>query len=240
MAEETYQLSRQSAQDFIEIRRRTLGIRERGPVFKPAQPIDQAGASGLWFELTGTYNASTGYPWKRLIPDGTGTDFTDASPAVTGDYLYDANGNESRISGERVFVRPHGTVSGNPSYMIVAGAGGDRICFKITNAAQDGTNKRWTYTAKRQAKTATGYGGWSNHAADTADYTLYNSLENMNGATGLYGNGVNSANLTGTFAIQRIPNDAIVWATAVTFTTGGTTYTEYWFESPNGIDGACP
>jgi hypothetical protein len=87
-------------------------------------PTQRPASSGYWFELTGTFNASTGYPWKRLIPDGTGTDFADASPADTGSYLYDPNGNETRSSGERVFVRPHGTVSGNPSYMIVAGAGG--------------------------------------------------------------------------------------------------------------------
>jgi hypothetical protein len=108
----------------------TVVVRPRTQQQSAAQQARPA-SPGYWFELTGAFNASTGYPWKRLVADGTGTDFTDASPADTGSYLFDPNGNETRTSGERVFVRPHGTVSGNPSYMIVAGAGGGSSITKL-------------------------------------------------------------------------------------------------------------
>jgi hypothetical protein len=140
----------------------TVVVRPRTQQQSAAQQARPA-SSGYWFELTGTYNASTGYPWKRLIADGTGTDFTDASPADTGSYLFDPNGNESRTSGERVFVRPHGTVSGNPSYMIVAGAGGGAAdgFFAVLvkwNAGSDGNNTTYaTWTYDLYATSDTGY-----------------------------------------------------------------------------------
>jgi hypothetical protein len=112
--------------------------------------------------------------------------------------------------------------------------------FRIASSSQDGTNKRWTYTCKLQAKTATGYGGWSDSGTDTADYTLYNSIENGNGATGTYGNGVASSNLTGTFAVKPLGANARVKAWPVTFTASGTSYTEWWFSAVNQVDGACP
>jgi hypothetical protein len=129
--------------------------------------VDGAGAGGFWAELTGTYNASTAYPWKRLVADGTGTDFADASPAVTGDYLFDPNGNETRTSGERVFVRPHSSVTVGeatvPTYMIVAGAGGGAAdgFFAVLvkwNAGSDGNNTTYaTWTYDLYALDDTGY-----------------------------------------------------------------------------------
>jgi hypothetical protein len=140
------------------------------------------------------------------------------------------------VTGHVIDVAPDGR------YIVVAGSGSvaSSHWFRIASSSQDGTNKRWTYTCKLQAKTATGYGGWADSSDDTADYTLYNSIENANAATGTYGNGVASSNLTGTFAVKPLGANARVKAWPVTFTVDGTPYTEWWFSAVNQVDGACP
>lgn len=116
--------------------------------------------------------------------------------------------------------------------------------FRIASSTQDGSNKRWTYTAKLQAKTSAGYGGWEDDTNDTADYTLYSENEDQNGSTGTYGNGVSQANLDnindpdGTFDLQAIPTGTRVTAKRVVVTDGTV---EWWIINlPNGVDGACP
>ena len=136
----------------------------------------------------------------------------------------------------------HPVVAGDGVRVVMGGGGGSEIRFKITASTQDGTNKRWTYTARKQIKTSAGYGGWA-AAADVADYTLLNSIEVSNGATGLWGNGVNSTNLPAspaTMTIQPVPNGVIVRAWVETFTpSGGAASIEYWFSYENGVDGSC-
>lgn len=113
---------------------------------------------------------------------------------------------------------------------------------KLTAHTQDGTNKRWKYDWVEVEKTSTGYGGWTNVSGGRSgsgsdfDYA-YNSIENGNGASGLYGNGVNSTHLTGSLDIQPAPANTIVRGQIVYIS--GTDKPEVWFEYANGIDGAC-
>lgn len=106
---------------------------------------------------------------------------------------------------------------------------------RITGRTQDGSNKRWTYTFAELSKTSAGYGGWTDLTGGRTG-NAYNLAEDQNGASGLYGNGVNSANLTGTFDLQPIPTGRRVRITPA-YVTDGTL--EYWFEAENGIDGEC-
>lgn len=130
-----------------------------------------------------------------------------------------------------VSVSPLSYADDGKPITILLGTGGSDVPFLITTAIPDGTNKRWVYGAKKAEKTAAGYGGWVYSTTDTAAYALYNSAEDMNGATGLFGNGINSANLTGSFAVQPIPTGRLVWATLYE--------SEWWFDSANGVDGGC-
>jgi hypothetical protein len=108
----------------------------------------------------------------------------------------------------------------------------------IVAAARDGSNWRWVYTIRAAEKTADGYDGWSN-TADSTDLTAYNFAEDLNGASGLLGNGVDTANLPdppATFAPQPIPVGSPVWVVSVSAPAG----TEYWIvQYPTSIDGAC-
>ena len=118
--------------------------------------------------------------------------------------------------------------------------------FKISSSTRDGTNYRWTYTAKRQVKTTAGWNGWEDSAADTADYTLLNTAEASNDSTGTYGNGIAQANIDaannagnggGTFEVKPIPVNTIVWAQPLSLADGTL---EWWIIGmPNGVDGAC-
>ena len=107
----------------------------------------------------------------------------------------------------------------------------------VSAYSQVGSNKQWTYTVTRQVKESAGYGGWGDDS-DGFSYTCYNMAEDGNGSSGLMGNGVDTANLTGTYDVQPIPagRAVVVFETSL---VDGTT--EYWIVGdPNGIDGACP
>src|SRR4051812_18686406 len=95
------------------------------------------------------------------------------------------------------------------------GQGFDSFWIQIGTSSQDGSNKRWKYDWIEVYKSAAGYGGWtavdsgrSGHG-DDFDYA-YNGVEDLNGASGTFGNGVDSANLTGSFDIQPVPANVIV------------------------------
>lgn len=110
----------------------------------------------------------------------------------------------------------------------------------LTSSSQDGSNKRWKYAWSEAYKTSAGYGsGWSTlpngRTGTTSTNTAYNSIENINGASGAYGNGVTSTNLTGTIDIKAIPNNTPIFLRPV---RTGTTL-EYWFSISNGVDGGC-
>ena len=118
--------------------------------------------------------------------------------------------------------------------------------FKISSSTRDSTNYRWTYAAKRQVKTTTGWHGWLDSTADPADCTLLNTAEVSNDSTGTYGNGITQANIDsannagnggGTFDVKPIPKNTIVWAQPLLLADGTL---EWWIIGmPNGVDGAC-
>lgn len=127
-----------------------------------------------------------------------------------------------------------------PPRVASGGSGDAGRWFRITAATKDGTNYRWTFTAKIQEKTGAGWSGWTDSATDTANYTLYNGTEVPNGSTGTFGNGVSSTNLVGLYAVVPLGVGARVKAWPVTYVDGeGNTQTEWWFSLVNQIDGAC-
>lgn len=134
---------------------------------------------------------------------------------------------------------PHGSVGATRKKIFTtAGGGGDSgRWFRIASSTRDGANYRWTYTAKRTTKATAGYGGWADDTADTADYTLYNGVDDANGATGTFGNGVSSANLTGSFAPVPLAAGAKVHAMPVKVASTGET--EWWIDRVGQIDGGC-
>jgi hypothetical protein len=127
------------------------------------------------------------------------------------------------------------------------GATGVFIRAKITGAtvADTPAKNRWKYSWREVEKTVVGYG-----TAGTGPWTVlsggregtsnaYNYVEAANDATGQQGNGVDVANLLGTFALKAVPNDVIVLLEEINFRVTGTLYTEYWFSYENGVDGEC-
>ena len=112
---------------------------------------------------------------------------------------------------------------------------------------KDSTNYRWSYTWTEVAKTTTGHAGWATKSGGRSGTAggsdaAYNTMEDMNGATGTFGNGATSTNLVTadySFEVQPAPANLLVRMWPVTFTVGTTEYTEYWFSYANGVDGSC-
>lgn len=101
--------------------------------------------------------------------------------------------------------------------------------IKISASSKDGSNFRWTYTAKLAYRVATGFGAW---VVEGNNITAYNSIEQMNSSSGVMGNGVDTANLAGTsLELQPAPAGAIVLATFE--------FDAWVFSYENGVDGAC-
>lgn len=114
---------------------------------------------------------------------------------------------------------------------------GDRSFWaKITANSTDGTN-RWSYTFAEVYQSAAGYDHWDT-VADGLTGTARNTLENMNGASGMLGNGVTVANLIAgdaDFALSPCPINAVVRVFRVDAAGTDT----YWFTYANGVDGGC-
>jgi hypothetical protein len=117
---------------------------------------------------------------------------------------------------------------------------------KVLSAAQDGANKRWTYSVQ-EVGMGLGASFWA--AAFTpfgAAFSAFNLNERANlGATGMNGNGIMGSNLTGTFDLKPVPPGAIViveWFPRLTVLGGALTGDWVITRSglANGVDGACP
>ncbi len=118
------------------------------------------------------------------------------------------------------------------------------IRVRIGSATQDGSNKRWKYDWTEYNKATAGYGGWSSLSGGRSGHNstwgyAYNMVEDGNGASGTYGNGVQSSNLTGTIDIQKVPADQVIVLASIVYPLDGS-LPELWFSYENGIDGACP
>jgi hypothetical protein len=115
-----------------------------------------------------------------------------------------------------------------------------RITIIISGHTQDGTNKRWTYDWDQAHKATGGYDGWEimPGGLDSDSFGLaYNRAEDINGATGTFGNGVVSTDFQGTFDIQPVPNGYPAEAEIVYPDDGSDP--EVWINVPNGVTGGC-
>ena len=117
---------------------------------------------------------------------------------------------------------------------------GEGFWARITGHTSDGDNQ-WTYSWEQVEKTSTGYGEWAAVSPSVAGTdNAYNTLEDMNAATGTQGNGVDADNLDTddfTFTIQPCPAGAIVRLHELGIE--GEDDPEFWFAYANGVDGEC-
>ena len=140
------------------------------------------------------------------------------------------------------------------------GGGGTSGFYAILTAnSSHVTNWTWTYSWAEVEKTGIGYGNWTTKSggmfgtsavASGGAYSAvgldlgpaYNTIENMNGASGLVGAGVDVDGIDTdyfTFAFKEIPIGAIVWMRPVSCVVDDVDVTEYWFSAWNAVDGSC-
>ena len=110
---------------------------------------------------------------------------------------------------------------------------------RVLLATRDGLNWRWFYLIVETIKATAGYGGWIIRPNGRVLQQGYAWAEDINGPSGILGNGVDTANLPGTFEPQPVPIGSPVIVTEVTLQDGVATK-EGWFERVTGPDGGCP
>ena len=121
---------------------------------------------------------------------------------------------------------------------VAAGASQSVLWDAIVDSyTQVGSNKQWVYQVREVEQTTVGYGGWSIVSGGRSG-DAYSECEDGNGATGLMHNGVNTANLTGTYSNQPIPVGSKVTIKTKVLASGATVF--WIIGQPNGVDGACP
>ena len=108
---------------------------------------------------------------------------------------------------------------------------------RVSSSVQRSNYQQWTYTVVEVEKPVVGYDQWTDKANGRTGDAL-NEAEDGNGVSGVMGNGVDTANLVGSYALQAIPNNTYVTVKTAILTDGTE---EYWIVGmPNGVDGACP
>lgn len=107
----------------------------------------------------------------------------------------------------------------------------------VVSSVRDGENWRWVYTIRERIKDAPGYGGWIDRP-NGREGDAYAWAEDINGPDGLLGNGIDTANLPGTFEPQPVPDGSAIIVTEVTL-QDETATKEWWFERVTGPDGGC-
>lgn len=107
---------------------------------------------------------------------------------------------------------------------------------RIVSSASAGT-RRWNYTVREVIRTGDNtYTDLTNGWGDPTPVTAQNGLEKPNGATGIQGNGVDDANLVGTFDLVPLGDGAIVPVHVSVANDGTVLHTIF---GVNQIDGAC-
>ena len=105
---------------------------------------------------------------------------------------------------------------------------------KITSSSRVGVDpawNQWVYGVREAVLGSNQYGGWA-QLADGRFANALNTEEEGNTASGLQKSGVNTDNLTGTFAHKPIPVGALVRVFSLTTTNGEPSY---WFSRSNGM-----
>ena len=142
----------------------------------------------------------------------------------------------SEIDGKASAAQGGGTEKANPRDDGLLPMDAGFWAWASANAS-DGDNK-WSYTFAEIEKTSAGYGGWTALTGGRTG-TMRNTIEDINAAAGVQGNGVTAANLDTadyTFTIQPLPNSVPVWVREVVVAGAAV---EYWFSYENGVDGEC-
>ena len=108
-----------------------------------------------------------------------------------------------------------------------------RIRAQILGSSSAATN-RWSYSWEEVEPGATGgtYATKTGGRNSTADGLAWNQREASNAPTGVQGNGIDVANLTGTMALQPAPAGLVI-----ELRESGTGWWEFDYE--NGVDGSC-
>lgn len=125
-----------------------------------------------------------------------------------------------------------------PSARDATGAG-SMIWARITGSTPLGPN-RWEYDWEEVAPLddASGWAPSNSVLRRTSGFNgrARNLLEVANGSSGVQGNGVDVANLIGTFALRPVATGTVHLMHGP---TGSVVSPHWWFGSPNGVDGAC-
>jgi hypothetical protein len=213
--------------------------------------------AGFWAKLTssvedGTDTDSYKYAWSELDLDAAGyNQWSTRSGGRSGTTTSKAARNTVDLVGATYGAIPDDTIvwmrevilSSSVeywfSYEIAPPAG---FWAAIGTSAADGTNRN-KYAWTEQEKSDAGYGGWSTlsggRSGTTGTDPARNTIEDMNGSSGLLGCGVDVDNLTETdvytYTLSPAPSGAIVWMREVDQDGD----VEYWFAYENGVDGTC-
>lgn len=183
--------------------------------------------------------APTEASWLEDALDDSDLGFDTVDDCYVLDYANINNDGHSRKTDDIVTGNVIGYAPDGRFIVAVTDGGGDSgRWFRIVSSTRvDTYSSRWIYTARRVIKYFAGYGGWMDDMTDTADYTLYNGIDDFSNLSGTYGNGVSWSNLIGSFAPVPLGVGAKVHAMPVKVVYTGET--EWWIDRVGQIDGRC-
>lgn len=122
------------------IAKATLAFERRLPTRQDQRPLPPDSADGFWLELTSEDDPGS-YSWKLVYPSATDSEgWIDASPAVTGDHAYEANGATGLAhTPHRFFAKFIGYDTDDVAYYIFVAGGaapaGTTQWFKVLYTA---------------------------------------------------------------------------------------------------------
>lgn len=104
----------------------------------------------------------------------------------------------------------------------------------VLSSTRDGANWRWSYEFAEVLCEEDGYDAWATKTNGRTG-TAYNRVEDINGTSGLLGNGVNLANLPPGIEPTPVPINSIIEVTVY----AGAPEPRYWFSRVTIPDGVC-
>ena len=157
-------------------------------------------------------------------------------------YTFSAEGARKTIAVVRKVQSEPADGTGSP---ITRRHSGDSWFARITGNDRDGDDYGWIYASVEVYKSDTDRGKWTavdggrtSTTADDNNPAAYNTLEDMNGPSGLTGCGVNIDELPDGFDMAPVPTGAIVrmW---IVYCGDDASTVEYHFTAVNQITGGC-
>ena len=205
----------------------------------------QAVTPKFWVELTaeglgGEDDEEAGYySWKLVYP--TPTAWQDSSPLIIGTLnLREANGTTGLYTASppsRYQAMFNGYDAENQPTYIFAGAAGGKIWAKITGATEIAPN-RWKYNWTEQEYVIDGE--WQDKPegkTSGAHGFAYNGNEANNAATGILGNGIDTANIPAGYELQPARGSPVLELSPVVSCEDFSI--EWIFNFENAVDGQC-